>query len=126
MGIEYINKTVLPKLSDFDLGYIAAFLDGEGSITFSKKGQYRVRFGNSNQETIFWLREILGIGKIRIFKARKKQHLDAFTFDIERQGDVWGFLELISSCLKIKQIKAYKVLDEIKQKYQKTLMVLGG
>lgn len=127
-----IIKTELPKLSDFDLGYIAAFLDGEGSVTHSSSAstriQFRVKIANSDQDVIVWLREILGIGRLRISKARKHQHLDSFIFIIERQGDVWGFLDMIIPYLKIKKQKSIKVLNELERRYKnkKSIMISGG
>ncbi len=120
---HHVTKTELPKLSEFDLGYVAAFLDGEGSITHSETAttnrSHRINIANSNQEVIFWLRDLLRIGKIRIQKPRKRQHLYSYVLNIERQGDVWGFLEMISPYLKIKQFKANQVLALIKERYEK-------
>lgn len=117
-----VVKTELPKLSDFDIGYVAAFLDGEGSITHSSsastKPQYRVKFANSNSEVILWIQQILTIGKVRVHQPRKSQHLASFDLTIERQGDVWAFLEFIIPYLKVKQNKAIHVLSELKGKYE--------
>ena len=123
---HHVTKTEMPKLSEFELGYVAAFLDGEGSITHSEtattKRAHRINIANSNQEVIFWLRDLLCIGKIRIQKPRKRQHLYSYVLNIERQGDVWGFLEMIAPYLKIKQFKAIQVLTLLKERYEKCIV----
>jgi len=129
---HHVTKTELPKLSEFELGYVAGFMDGEGSITYSSnastKIQYRIQIANSDQDVILWLRQILGIGRLRIQKARKHQHLDSYVLNIERQGDVWGLLDLVIPYLKIKKQKAIGVLDILEQRYkdEKSVMISGG
>ncbi len=121
-----VIKTGFPKLTEFELGYVAAFLDGEGSITHSAtattKTSHRIQIANSNQEVIFWLRDLLRVGKVRIREPRKHQHLCSYIFYIERQGDVWGFLEMIAPYLKIKQFKANQVLTLLKERYEKCIV----
>jgi len=139
LGVEnnhhfhHVTKTELPKLSEFELGYISGFVDGEGSITYSSKAssriQYRIQIVNSDQNVITWLHELLCIGRIRINQPRKSQHLISYNLTIERQGDVWAFLRMMLPYLKVKNAKAKQVLDDLEQKYdnnKKSAMISGG
>ena len=119
---HHVTKTEIPKLSEYELGYIAAFLDGEGSIYESMKGQYKAQFANSDEMVIRWIHDILGIGKIRKYQPRGNQNLVSHVLCIERQGDVWGFLNMIIPYLKIKQFKANQVLKLLKEKHEKNIV----
>lgn len=127
-----VVKTKMPALSQVDMGYIAGFMDGEGSITYSMSAftrtQHRIQIGNSNPEVISWIHGILGIGVIRVNKARKNQHLDSYVLNLERQGDVWGFLVMIYPYLRIKQLKAISVIEELEHRYMNSnsSMISGG
>jgi hypothetical protein len=127
-----VVKTEMPNLSQYELGYIAGFVDGEGSITHSSTAsstvQHRIQIGNSDAEVISWIHITLRVGVIRVNKARKLQHLDSYVLNIERQGDVWGFLEMIYPYLKTKRSKSLLVLRELEQRHIKpnSLMISGG
>ncbi len=114
---HHVSKTMLPEISEMNLNYIAGFIDGEGSIYQSTVYQYKVQVANSDEMVIRWTHSIIGIGKVRVYQPRGKQHLQSFVLCIERQGDVWAFLEMIIPYLRIKKQKAIETLDILESKY---------
>ena len=123
---HHVIKTELPQLSEYELGYIAAFLDGEGSIYESMVGQYKVQFANSDEMVIRWIHSVLGIGKVRKYQPRGNQNLASHVLCIERQGDVWGFLEMIVPYLKIKKQKAIDIFLIVESKHKKKSSMISG
>ena len=119
---HHVIPTRLPKISKDDWNYIAGFVDGEGSITYSStsstRTQYRIQIANSDEMVIRWIHSKLEIGKVRINKPRKQQHLHSFILNIERQGDVWGFLVAIMPYLRVKKLKAEIVLKELINRFK--------
>jgi len=123
---HHVAKTELPKVSETDLQYAAGFIDGEGSFyqTYCRSIVSKMSVGNSNKDVINWLHKTFGMGKVRIQKPRKKQHLPAYIWILERQGDVWAFTEKIWPYLKVKQKDAKDILGYLEAKHQKKFQVL--
>lgn len=111
-----VKMTPCNKITPEDAQYIAGFFDGEGSI-FPHQKHYRCSVANSDRNVIEWIKQKIGFGKIRIFKARKHQHLDSHVLDIFRVGEVWGFLNEIEPYLKVKKQKAQTVLLWFEKNY---------
>ena len=105
------------ELSLEDLYYIAGFFDGEGSI-FRHQKHFRCSMANSDRDVIEWIHGKIGIGKTRVFKARKHQHLDSHVLDIFVVGEVWGFLLAMEPYLKIKKLKAQTAISQFESNYQ--------
>jgi len=126
---HHVIKTELPKISIENLQYSAGFIDGEGSFypNSRKTIQYKCSVANSNIEVIKWLLNIFVIGKIRVYQPRGNQHLPSYVWVIERQGDLWGFTELIWPYLKVKQQDAKSIFDYLEIRHRvKTLIKTGG
>lgn len=63
----------MKNLSDFELGYLAGFIDGEGSLIINKRehiGYNGVRYmgysayldlGNTNKECLEWIKQLLNV-----------------------------------------------------------------
>lgn len=120
-----VVKTTLPPISEIDLSYIAGMLDGEGSIYPFQTG-FRIGIANSDEAVIRWMHGVIGIGKVRISKAREHQHLDSYCLDISRHGDIWGFLEVVMPYLRIKKQKAINAINHYEAKHNKNVMISGG
>lgn len=117
-----VEKTILPKLEERDLAYIAGFMDGEGCITHATRTQYaiqhRIQIANSDESVIHWINYTLGIGRVRKHQPKGDHYLMSHSYSISKQGDVWAFLEVIIPYLKVKQFKAIGVLEDIKRRFQ--------
>ncbi len=81
---------------------------------------------NSDEAVIRWIHATIGIGKVRIFEPRQKQHHRSYVLDVYTHGDAWGFLMVIEPYLKIKRLKAQAVITFYNLRYQKSQTILGG
>lgn len=103
---------------DSFLGYVAAFLDGEGSIIFNKvRGNSYIRclFTNTHEEVLISIQQRLGFGSIQKRKLRNgwKQ---CFVLCVSNFEDTERLLRLIRPYLIIKAEKADKALAIINQR----------
>lgn len=92
------------KLSEGDLGYIAAMIDGEGSIciTKCKKGLVStLSISNNDRDMLSWIQSVLGRG--HIYKHTKRGNL---CFQIARNSDQIALLEVLMPYLKVKRRQA--------------------
>lgn len=107
----------MPYINEADKYYIAGFFDGEGSLFRHQKG-WRISIGNSDEAVIRWMRALFNdIGTFDSFPPRKAQHKFAYAWRINRQGEVWAFLEMFKSYLKIKDKLALVALEEFRRKF---------
>ena len=79
-------RSVLP-LSAVDAGYIAGLVDGEGTITLSRKhaGEIRqlvISISSTERPILEFVLQRVGAGKITTKKTTKAHHAAAFTFAI--------------------------------------------
>jgi len=103
-----------PIMSDFDRGYISAFLDGEGHIAVRKYSNTnsqrlfkpRVGFTNNNKEVLDWIRTRLG-GNLHL--QGRKSH--TYQLDIESVQMAYRVLKFLEPSLKIKRRQAQLVLE---------------
>ena len=109
---------------DAFLGYVAAFLDGEGSILFNqvKRGTYiRCVFTNTHEEVLLMIQRRLGFGTI-LKKQRREGWKQCFFLYVNSFDDSERLLRLIRPYLVIKAAKADKALAIIGER----TMALGS
>jgi len=75
------------KLSPPEAAYVAALIDGEGTITLTRhnKSEYRrLEIGISGTELklIKWVKNLLGVGQIKLKRARNKKWALCYTYRI--------------------------------------------
>ena len=91
------------NISDIDMSYIAAFLDGEGSIYLNtKRDIYYISFSNSDYGVIKWLHNIFECGRLEIRKESVHYTKRHYIFRIARMADTIYFLEKVIPFLHIK------------------------
>lgn len=108
------------KLSEWQKGYIAAFLDGEGGIqiTLSKRKDREytlamhpdVYFTNTNEEAIRTIRAWLGGGSITRRRDRRGRK-DMFVLTISGVSSILQLLETIRAMLIIKARRADLMME---------------
>lgn len=108
------------KLSEWQKGYLAAFLDGEGGIQITtsrrKDREYTlalhpdIYFTNTNEEVIRTIREWLGGGSITRRKERKGNK-DTFVLTISGVRSILRLLETIRPMLIIKAERADLMME---------------
>jgi hypothetical protein len=84
--------------SEADLGYFAALLDREGKIYLATYGEYwRVRFLDTNKETIDWLATI---GGVTSHESQGRNQKDLWVWTLADQKDVHDLLTAVLPHLK--------------------------
>ena len=118
-------------MKDEEKAYIAGFLDGDGSIMaqlVSRKDyrlHYQIRVSvvfyqkNSHQDFLFWLKEQLGYGYVRM----RNDGMSEYT--IVGFREVTYVLTLLYPFLRLKKALANDVLDLIKQHPEQRKMTVS-
>lgn len=121
------------KLSAPESAYIAALIDGEGTISLTrhnKNGYRRLEIGISNTELelLKWVKNLIGAGQINSKRSYNKKHLTCYTYKIcNRQA--FNLLVQVSSYLRTYKrkranliLKNYKKLTLRNGKYSQELL----
>lgn len=120
--IESVRKN---PPSESDLNYIAGFIDGDGSIQIlrltRKENGYvyfapKVEAVNANRDVILFLEKSFKVGRIFRRKIVKRQ---LYKWSVYNKAGIRLVLNLLKDKLKIKQERAFLVLDLIKAKQMK-------
>ena len=112
----------LKHLSETDRAYIAAFMDGEGSICLDivkRKVNPRLSFANTHLGVIQWLQKKCTVGNINIVvreKINPKWHT-LYQFQISGVNNVYDVLKAMMPYLIIKKDRAKAAMDFLEKKY---------
>lgn len=122
VSFELGNKWQAPKIkiptSEGELGYIAAFIDGEGSITrfrTTKKPRYSVSIANTHLAALEWMQKFGG----KIYEKRPsknspfRSNKQCYTWVLCRQWDIYFLLKAIIPYMIIKRHLAESACTEI-------------
>ena len=91
------------EISDIDLSYIAAFLDGEGSIYLNEQHKkYFVSFSNSDYGVIQWMHNMLKCGQIETRKATPHYTMPHYMLRVARLSDTIYMLKKLIPFMHIK------------------------
>lgn len=111
----------LSSLTREEVGYIAGFVDGEGSICFclGKNMKPTIQFPNTNREVIDWLLKKLTVGGLSVTVREKKNPKWKTLYQIHIGGikNVFDILVKIEPYLIIKKEKARLAIKELKSRY---------
>lgn len=114
----------LSSLTREEVGYIAGFMDGEGSILISekKKTNPTIQFPNTNLESIEWLQKKLTVGGLAITVREKLNPKWKTLYQLHIGGvlNVYAILKVIEPYLIIKRDKARYAIDLLQRKYNLT------
>jgi hypothetical protein len=118
-------KTI--RLREVDLGYIAAMIDGEGSITLSrlKRGGYvsGISIANNCKSMLEWIKSCIKRGKI----YPKSHNSKCYALNIRRNSDQIALLQAVMPYLKVKHKQAELALKFLEaQRKSRRLPVLKG
>jgi deoxycytidine triphosphate deaminase len=109
-------KTIRP----YDVGYLAALLDGEGNISIVDDGKGhlypRVTITNTNRELLARAQQLIGGGTIHSQERENPTHKTVYRLIIVRKMEVYNFLGLVYPHLVEKQQQALEALKLIKLK----------
>ena len=115
---HYLEDNPFEKLLDWEKGYIAGMLDGEGSILIIKRKNERqhrnpeiyIQIVNTNQDVIFWIEQKLG-GTSQVTRQNsQKGYLPLYSWHLSGFIPCYCLLQVLSPFLIIKKPKAQEVL----------------
>ena len=103
-------------LSAVDAAYLAGFIDGEGTITLSRKHknenrQLAVTISNTERQLLEFSLEAIGAGKITNKRTSKSHHTPSFTYAIYNRQAL-TLLEQIEPYLRSYKVKRAKLILE--------------
>lgn len=102
------------KLSLIDSVYIAAFIDGEGTITINKSNKNnfrpRVNIANTDKDILIWIKKTVGKGFISTRNWDNPKWNTGYTWTLDGHLPVKNFLCQIFQFLKIKNKQAIMCL----------------
>lgn len=119
------------KLPESDLSYIAAMIDGEGSITISKleRGGYvsGISIANKCLSMLEWIKSRIKRGGISP-KSPESPDSTCYSLKIARNSDQIALLEAVMPYLKVKHRRAEFALDFLKaqRKMLRTQLLKDG
>jgi hypothetical protein len=94
----------IKKLSSPEAAYIAALIDGEGTVTLtnhsrSKYRRLQVEIGNTDLELLKWVKNSIGAGQILLKRPYNERQALSYTYKIHSRQAL-NLLNQISSYLK--------------------------
>lgn len=109
-------KEMIDKLPEWQLGWIAGIIDGEGCLGIGKAspgGSYygpSVRVNNTSRIMVGLLSSVTHLGSIRKLQ-KKPQHKQVYQWDISAYSDVYLFLSRIIKYMAIRRPQAELLLE---------------
>lgn len=111
------------KLSPIEIGYMAALIDGEGTITLpqvkSKSGiKYRrlaITISNNDYELLKWTLKTIGVGKITTKKISNPKHAQGYTYQLTSRQAIELLEQIYSYLHTYKKDRANLVLEKYKK-----------
>ncbi len=105
------------------LGYIAAFVDGEGTISLSGRPGVQVVIYNTYKPTLEWIQGMFG-GQIHVNKkagetspgSKYKHTKDVYELRFQKITEMFAFLSSILPHLREKQDRAREALNVLRSK----------
>lgn len=113
MNEESTNRL---NLTEWLLGYIAGFVDGEGSIGLKKigvEGYYgaHVKVVNTNRNILDALMDVTCIGKVSLCGKATEKHKSSYIWRVHSVVDIYCLLLSIEPYLYIKKPQAKLAID---------------
>ena len=102
-------------MKDTDIAYVAAFLDGEGCLSFSKTRKIypEVFFCNTDKEVLAYIKGVIGCGSLYTQSRQASSKKERYVLTIRRKADIQKTLGMILPYLRIKKQKAIELLEMI-------------
>lgn len=92
------------KLKPIEAAYIAALIDGEGTVSLVRGNknthrELRIEIGNGDFKLLNWVKKLISAGQITLKRPNKKGHSISYVYRI-RNRQALNLLSQISSYLK--------------------------
>lgn len=85
-------------MTEFEKGYIAGIIDGEGSICLTKQGKWRhptIQISSTTKEMLEYVQSIIG-GTISLKNERNTSHKQAYAYKIDYQRAIEVLEEIVN------------------------------
>jgi hypothetical protein len=114
---NWLRETTLTLPTDqFELGYLAGIIDGEGSIMHPGRTEYwQIKVNMTDEPVIRWLASMGGIFSVR--PPDKPGRKEQYAWVLARQADVRLFLTTMTPLLRVKRAKAEEALASLVRRY---------
>ena len=104
----------VPTLTEIDAAYIAGLIDGEGTITLTRKHknenrQLAVSISNTDRPLLEYVRQTTGVGKITSKRTSQPHHTPSFTYSVYNRQAL-TLLEQIQPYLRTYKTKRSKLI----------------
>ena len=124
----------IKNLKSVEAAYIAAIIDGEGSVMLSRihSNEYRqlvISISNCDKKMLEWIMKKIGLGKILPKKVYKKHYTPTFTYRIVAREALELLKQVTPYLLTYKKQRAEMVLKDLQRltvrngKYSPELLV---
>jgi hypothetical protein len=122
--VRALAPSRVPVLDGERLGYIAALIDGEGSVKVqkadSRSGQQLacVEITQTDRRLTDWLLEIGGRVKLEPRRKKNPKHQDLWRWQLRKEAEVYDLLRSVRPLLLVKGEDADAVLEWIERRNQ--------
>lgn len=111
-------KTTYKKvkiLSDTNAAYMAGLIDGEGTITLSKRKSYLPRtvaltISNTDLDLLNWVEQAIGAGRITAKRTYAINHSASYTYQIHNRQAIKVISQIIGYLKTYKKFRADLIL----------------
>lgn len=105
----------LNRISQVDASYIAGLVDGEGTITLTRKHRNENRqlclsISSTERPLLEFVLDVTGVGKITRKKTTSRKHAPSFTYAVYNRQAL-GLIELIAPALKSYKRKRAEIIQ---------------
>ncbi len=118
-------------LSPLEVGYLAGLIDGEGTITLSRRNLNKhrslvVTVSNTEISILKYVQEITGVGKITNKRISKTHHTPSFTYQVPNRqaleilGQIFEYLQSHKAARARLVLKEYLRLTPRNGRYSPT------
>lgn len=118
-------------LSPLEVGYLAGLIDGEGTITLSRRNLNKhrslvVTVSNTEISILKYVQEITGVGKITNKRISKTHHTPSFTYQVANRqaleilGQIFEYLQSHKAARARLVLKEYLRLTPRNGRYSPT------
>ncbi|PIV00897.1 hypothetical protein COS54_02225 [Candidatus Shapirobacteria bacterium CG03_land_8_20_14_0_80_39_12] len=126
-------------LSPTQKAWLAGFIDGEGfiGITFQRKKENKIQSAsplyhpylvvtNTNQNSIQYIQNLVGDGKVYKFKARNHLCSPAFQYKLTKGEVLLGLLKGIEPFFVVKKEQSSLVIEYLNLRRERVIITGGG
>lgn len=111
-----MNKRSQKTLTPIDAAYVAGLIDGEGTITLSRRHanerrQLVVSIVSTERAILDWVLTHIGVGKVTSKRTTSPRHAPSFTFSVSNRQALALLRQVVPFLRSYKRIRAGMAVD---------------